>query len=1261
MSGSDPDAQLVPGLFRTLFDALPTGVIVLDHNGTIVATNPAALAKLKRPLNAVQGCLEDLVDERGEAIAHDQLPAQVVLRTGEPAPERVAAVRSDDPANPIWLKISAVPHRSVPNAGPSGVILLIDDATDGHSNERQQQLWVNAFQHCSHGIAIGVPGVEHLHACNAALAETRGRTIEEMLHTPLLDTYLAEDRDIAIHGMAESDRTGRAKFVARINRPDGETRTLLMDLVTVRDEQGLPAYRVATQLDITEQQRIETLNAQLQRLYATLSQINQMIVRVDSERELFESTCRLSVEFGRFRLAWIGLYDADSGEVRLVAASEPVDLAPINVREASHRDSVIGAAVRTGQITHGGPTDALETVRRAPQERVEWQACAAVPLHMDQRVIGVLALYASEVSLFTSPEELNLLTEMGLDLSYALDMLERETHRRQTTAALASSEAALKHSQAVAHVGHWTWDTCTNQLTWSDEMYRIFGVEPSNMLDLEAVIAQAIHPDDREVVRQANERVVTEQSPGPIEYRVLHPDGSVHMVWAQPSEVVQDERGSITRLTGIVQDITKQKQAEARIREQTERLKVLAEASRAFASAGTDIHAVLDQVAKRVAEALDGHAHIRLITDDGEWLELAAVQDRDESMRQIAIKLLGSGPVRVRDTVIGAQVFGAGQSVFLPKTTSEALAQQVVPELKPTLAHFPVHSLLSVPLIAQDKRIGVLVLARYRQEQASFHTEDLRLLEDLADRAALAILNARLFTQLMLELSERRRSEQALRESEERLQTVFKATPDAIFITDPEGRIIDVNPGAVERYGYSRGELLQMSARDFAPPGLEERSLEELEQALMSRLPTERTSRRKDGSEIQEEAVLRPFMLQGRACVLASVRDISERVRAQERLQLQLQRLKALRTIDVMITSNLDIRLTLDVLLDQVTVQLNVDAAAILLFNEGLQTLEYAAGRGFRSHEIEQSRLRLGQGYAGQAGLERRLVVMPNLRESGAAGFVRSNLLLADSFMGYAGVPLVAKGRLVGVLEVFHRSPLAVDVEWRDFLETLAGQAAIALDDAHLFSDLQRSNTELRLAYDATIEGWSRAMDLRDKETEGHTQRVTELTLTLAQAAGMTGDQIAHVRRGALLHDIGKLGVPDRILLKTDALTDEEWATMRMHPQYAYDMLSSIDYLRPALDIPYCHHEKWDGTGYPRGLKGEQIPLAARIFMVADVWDALRSDRPYRASWSEERVRAHIREQAGSHFDPKAVDLFFQVIPISQRDPRSDPSPGGLT
>lgn len=192
--------------------------------------------------------------------------------------------------------------------------------------------------------------------------------------------------------------------------------------------------------------------------------------------------------------------------------------------------------------------------------------------------------------------------------------------------------------------------------------------------------------------------------------------------------------------------------------------------------------------------------------------------------------------------------------------------------------------------------------------------------------------------------------------------------------------------------------------------------------------------------------------------------------------------------------------------------------------------------------------------------------------------------------------------------------------------------------------NLESVHQELLLAYDKTIEGWSRAMDLRDKETEGHSKRVTQMTLKLAKMFGIKGAELSHIQHGALLHDIGKLGIPDAILFKPSKLDDEEWALMRRHPQMAYDMLYPIEYLRPALDIPFCHHEKWDGSGYPRGLKGEEIPLAARIFAVVDVWDALTSDRPYRPAWSREKTLAHIQEQSGKHFDPKVVEAFPKIL-----------------
>ncbi|BCY19457.1 hypothetical protein hrd7_33060 (plasmid) [Leptolinea sp. HRD-7] len=244
----------------------------------------------------------------------------------------------------------------------------------------------------------------------------------------------------------------------------------------------------------------------------------------------------------------------------------------------------------------------------------------------------------------------------------------------------------------------------------------------------------------------------------------------------------------------------------------------------------------------------------------------------------------------------------------------------------------------------------------------------------------------------------------------------------------------------------------------------------------------------------------------------------------------------------------------------------------------------------------------------------------------------------------YWGVPLFARDEVRGVLEVIFRKPFDPEKEWLAYLETLAGQTAIAIDSIGMLEQLQRSNIDLRVAYDATIEGWSKALDLRDNETENHTVRVVEMSLRLAEKMGIKNDELIHIKRGAMLHDIGKMGVPDSILHKPGPLTEEEWVIMRQHPQFAYDMLSQISYLHRALDIPSCHHEKWDGSGYPRGLKGEQIPLAARLFAVVDVWDALRSDRPYRKAWDDDRVVDYIKEQSGKHFDPAVVNVFLELL-----------------
>ncbi|MDR7596221.1 MAG: PAS domain S-box protein [Armatimonadota bacterium] len=482
-----------------------------------------------------------------------------------------------------------------------------------------------------------------------------------------------------------------------------------------------------------------------------------------------------------------------------------------------------------------------------------------------------------------------------------------------------------------------------------------------------------------------------------------------------------------------------------------------------------------------------------------------------------------------------------------------------------------------------------------------------------------------------------------------RLSQAVEQGPAIVVVTNAQGRVEYVNRRFVELTGFTPEEVVGTSAHLLAePPDPQARA--ELEQALGSGRwwRGEALVRRKDGSRFWAvftvSAVRDPRGNVVHHVVVAEdvtpLKEAEQRERElRHRLERQVERLQALRAIDVAITSSLDLQLTLNVLLDQVTTQLRVDAASILLREPGTYTLRPAAVRNLKT--VGQERVRLGEGAAGEAAVRGDPVRVPDLAEAPGQ---RERWLAAEGFRAYCALPLVVKGEAVGLLEVLSRSELPEDPDWWGFLEAVAGQAAVAADNARLVEELRRANLNLQLAYDATLEGWSRALDLRDRETEGHTQRVADLTVRLARAMGVPESAIVHVRRGALLHDVGKLGIPDAILLKPGPLTEEEWDIMRRHPEYAYRWLSSIEFLRPALDIPYCHHERWDGKGYPRGLRGEEIPLAARIFAVVDVFDALTSDRPYRKAWSREEALRYIREQAGSQFDPRVVEVFLREV-----------------
>ena len=584
-----------------------------------------------------------------------------------------------------------------------------------------------------------------------------------------------------------------------------------------------------------------------------------------------------------------------------------------------------------------------------------------------------------------------------------------------------------------------------------------------------------------------------------------------------------------------------------------------------------------------------------------------------------------------------------------------------------------IRAVLEVPMLYRGELIGVLTADEVGESKRKFTEADEHLLSLFASQAAGAIHSARLFEET------RRRAEEFSGLYQTTLDlSIQKDLPTVLtIITRHATALLDVPNASITLYDPLRGDLELVAsigpdlpigtrlkvndglagqvAQSGKPLVIDDYQHWEHRSPLFASIPYKAmmgvpmlyggnflgvldisdiapTARTFNEADVR---LLSLFAGQA-ASAIANARLFEETVR-------RLENLQSLRTIDNAISGTADVDLILEVILGQVISQLGADAAVVLLFDPAEQTLEYAAGRGFRTQALQHTYLKLGEGYAGRVAQERKTKYIPDIRAV-HTDFLRSPTLSQEGFISYYGVPLIAKGEVKGVLEVFHRTPFEAEKEWLNFLETLSGQTAIAIDNTTLYKGLQLSNIELTLAYDATIEGWSRALDLRDKETEGHTRRVTEITINLAKAMGISESELVNIRRGALLHDIGKMGVPDSILLKPGDLTHEEWEIMHRHPIYAYEMLTPIAYLKTALDIPYCHHEKWDGTGYPRGLKGADIPLVARIFAIVDVWDAIRSNRPYRREWNTEKAIEYIKSQSGIHFDPDVVKAFLNLL-----------------
>jgi PAS domain S-box-containing protein len=495
------------------------------------------------------------------------------------------------------------------------------------------------------------------------------------------------------------------------------------------------------------------------------------------------------------------------------------------------------------------------------------------------------------------------------------------------------------------------------------------------------------------------------------------------------------------------------------------------------------------------------------------------------------------------------------------------------------------------------------------------------------------------------DVTERKQAEEALRESEERFAILSTATFEAIGLSE-QGKIIDVNEQMLEMFGYTRSEMIGMNVEQLVAPEAIELVIRNISLGLEQAY--EHLAVKKDGTLFPVEVRPRTIPYKGRTVRVTAISDITERKKAEARI-LRLNRLYAtISQINQTIVHARD-RSSLFSEICRVAIdhgQFRMAWIGLLDETDELIKPIIFAGeeQGYLSNlEITFRDEIMGWGPTGTAVREGRCVICQDI-DSDPRMIPWREHALKHGYRSSAAVPFREQGQVVGALTVYAGEPQGFDSEDEGLLEQIGRNLSFALDSIDADVERKRAEENLAEAYDTTLEGWAKALELRDKETEGHSRRVTETTLIVARAMGFKEEELVDIRRGSILHDIGKMGIPDEILRKKGRLTNEERTIVEKHPNTAFDLLKQIPYLKKSLEIPYCHHEKWDGTGYPRGLKGDEIPLSARIFAIVDVWDALSSDRPYREAWSQDNVTQYLLNESGKHFDPNIVEVFLQLL-----------------
>ncbi|HEU4744202.1 MAG TPA: PAS domain S-box protein, partial [Anaerolineales bacterium] len=865
---------------------------------------------------------------------------------------------------------------------------------------------------------------------------------------------------------------------------------------------------------------------------------------------------------------------------------------------------------------------------------------------------------------------------------------------------LLESNIQLRRAEETGQVGSWVWYVPENSIVASEGLYQLMGLPVGSVGVNLDVLFQCIQPQDRERMQAIAQSALQKSGSFDAEFCIVRADGTVRSVYVRGESWLDEQRNPL-RLNGVLIDVTKRKQTEMQLAdalEYTEHIltsspvgiftyRLSGECLSANAAAAQMVGGTVEQlksqnfhhieswkrsglyemaretITTRTPTKKDLHvftsfgrsawytAHFVLFRSGGEDLLLMTFSDITE--QKLAEAALEASEKRFRTWIENSSdvvsVIDAAGVIQYESPSVKRLLDYSPEELLGKNAFDFVHPEDQARMIATftatiqnlDSSVSAEYRFRHRDGTWRFLEGISRAYMDEHDEVA-GLIHSR-------DITERKQAELALQEKERLLSEAqrighigswsYDLRSETFTFSDEMYRLFDVLP---EEFHHHRNDFLALVYPSDRPAAA--RWLADIREGTQAKDLNFRLFHK--NGELCYMYCTGAVEYEGAgklARFIGTTQDVTERRVAEIQINQQLKRLTALSEIDRAIVSSFDQSYTLGVILSTAISQLQVDAADVLVLDAEGQSLEYAAGLGFHTELAEGARVPLGELHAGRAAKERHMIRIPDLREStNTASF--NQFVMAEGFISYVGIPLIVKGKVKGVLEVYQRSLLQPYQEWLDFFNALAGQTAIAIENTGLLTSLQSTNQELITAYDATIEGWSRAMDLRDRETAGHTGRVTKLTLDLACALGMAESGLVHIRRGALLHDIGKLGVPDHILFKPGELTVEERQIIERHTDYAYEMLAPIPYLKLALNIPYFHHEKWDGSGYPLGLRGEQIPLEARVFAIVDVWDALLSDRPHRKAWSREAAIEYICAQAGIHFDPRVVECFLEMI-----------------